>query len=112
MHDELAESKGLKILAFPCNQFMGQEPRCNEDIKAFVTKMYGVKFDVFAKINVNGDKGDPLWKYLKNKQAGSFGNLIKWNYTKFLIDKEGQPVKRYGPMVQPKNIQKDIENYL
>jgi len=50
-----------------------QEPRCNEDIKAFVTKMYGVKFDVFAKINVNGDKGDPLWKYLKNKQAGSFG---------------------------------------
>lgn len=91
---------------------MFQEPRCNGDIKTFVTERYGYKFDLFAKINVNGEKGDPLWKYLKHKQTGLFGNFIKWNFTKFLIDKEGQPVKRYSPTVQPKDIKKDIEMYL
>lgn len=72
LHDELAES-GLRILAFPCNQFGSQEPGTNEEIKAFAHDKYGVKFDMFSKINVNGNNADPLYKYLKMKQGGTFG---------------------------------------
>lgn len=110
MHEELAESKGLRILAFPCNQFGSQEPGTNEEIKAFAGK-YGVQFDMFAKIDVNKDSAHPLWKYLKHKQGGTLGDFIKWNFTKFLIDKNGQPVKRYSPTTEPNALKPDLDKY-
>jgi len=111
LYDELADSKGLRILAFPCNQFGSQEPGSNEEVKKYVVETFGVKFDMFAKIDVNGDKAHPLWKYLKNKQGGTFGDFIKWNFSKFLIDKNGQPVARYAPNVEPNDIRKDFDKY-
>lgn len=110
LHEKFADSKGLRILGFPCNQFAGQEPWSEEEIKEFI-KQYDVKFDMFSKTNVNGDDAHPLWKYLKSKQGGFLGSFIKWNFTKFLIDKQGQPVKRYGPNVNPSDIEKDLEAY-
>lgn len=112
LHDEFAESKGLRILAFPCNQFGKQEPGTNEEIKKFATEKYNVKFDLFTKINVNGSDADPLWNYLKHKQGGTLGNFIKWNFTKFLVDKQGIPVQRYGPNKSPFEFRGDIEKYL
>ncbi|GFQ91903.1 phospholipid hydroperoxide glutathione peroxidase [Trichonephila clavata] len=103
-------SQGLRILGFPCNQFGGQEPGTEAEIKEFV-KQYNVQFDMFSKIDVNGDKTHPLWSYLKKKQGGTLGNFIKWNFTKFLIDKEGQPVKRYAPNVAPNDIEPDLKKY-
>jgi len=111
LHDELAEEKGLRILAFPCNQFGSQEPGTNEEIKTFATTKYNVKFDMFAKINVNGSNADPLWNYLKEKQKGTLGNFIKWNFSKFLVDKNGQPVKRYAPNVEPFTVKKDFDAF-
>lgn len=111
LYDELAESKGLRILAFPCNQFGGQEPGTNKEIKKFATENYGVKFDLFSKIEVNGSGADPLWNYLKMKKGGTLGDFIKWNFSKFLINKEGIPVERYAPTVEPFAIKKDFEKY-
>ncbi|CAH1970318.1 unnamed protein product [Acanthoscelides obtectus] len=110
LYDLYAESKGLRILAFPCNQFAGQEPGTNEEICEF-TRSKGVKFDVFEKINVNGDDAHPLWKYLKHKQGGTLGDFIKWNFTKFIVDKDGQPVERHGPSTSPKDLVKSLEKY-
>ena len=90
----------MRILAFPCNQFGSQEPGTNEEIKAFVGK-YGVQFDMFDKIDVNGNAAHPLYEYLKSKQGGTLGNFIKWNFTKFVIDKEGQPIARFAPTDDP-----------
>lgn len=104
-------SKGLKILAFPCNQFAGQEPGSSSEICEFVKK-FKVTFDLFSKIEVNGNNAHPLWKYLQEKQHGSLGNFIKWNYTKFLVDKNGQPVKRYAPTTNPTAIEPDLLKYL
>ena len=100
LYQKYAE-KGLRILAFPCNQFGSQEPGSNDDIKQFAAK-YGVAFDMFAKINVNGANAHPLWKYLKERQGGVLGNFIKWNFTKFVIDRNGQPVARYAISTDPK----------
>lgn len=111
LYDEFADSKGLRILAFPCNQFGSQEPGTNDEIKKFATEKYGVKFDLFSKINVNGDLAHPLYKYLKNKQSGFLVNAIKWNFTKFIIDKNGQPVVRHGPRTDPNDMRKDLEKY-
>jgi glutathione peroxidase-family protein len=111
MYSELAESKGLRILAFPCNQFGSQEPWPNDEIKKFVVDNFGVTFDMFGKIDVNGDKAHPLFKYLKMKQGGTLGDFIKWNFTKFIVDKNGQPVARYAPNVEPKDILKDLNKY-
>jgi len=102
----------LRILAFPCNQFGSQEPGTNAEIKEFATGKYGVKFDMFAKLNVNGSNADPLWDYLKSKQSGTLGNFIKWNFSKFLIDRKGQPVKRYAPNAEPFSFRADIDKYL
>nr|UCK81636.1 probable phospholipid hydroperoxide glutathione peroxidase [Arenicola marina] len=112
MHEELAESKGLRILAFPCNQFGSQEPGTNEEIKEFARGKYGAQFDLFAKIDVNGSNALPLFNYLKMKQGGTLGDFIKWNFTKFVVDKEGKPVKRYAPNVEPNSIRKDLDSYL
>ena len=90
----------LAILAFPCNQFGAQEPGTNTEVKKFA-EGYGVQFDMFEKIDVNGGKAHPLWVYLKEKQGGLFGAGIKWNFTKFVIDRNGHPVARLGPMDDP-----------
>ncbi|GBN24159.1 Phospholipid hydroperoxide glutathione peroxidase [Araneus ventricosus] len=110
LHEKYAESQGLRILGFPCNQFGGQEPGSESEIKEFI-KQYNAQFDMFSKIDVNGNKAHPLWSYLKKKQGGTLGNFIKWNFTKFLIDKNGQPVKRYAPNVEPNAIEPDLLKY-
>ncbi|XP_013173185.1 PREDICTED: probable phospholipid hydroperoxide glutathione peroxidase [Papilio xuthus] len=110
LYDQYAESKGLRILAFPCNQFAGQEPGDSEQIACFISDRK-VKFDMFEKIDVNGDTAHPLWKFLKLKQGGTLGNFIKWNFTKFIVDKNGVPVERHGPNVDPKDLVKSLEKY-
>ena len=102
----------LAILAFPCNQFGAQEPGSNAEIKKFA-EGYGVQFDMFEKIDVNGGKAHPLWVFLKEKQGGLFGAGIKWNFTKFVIDKNGNPVARLGPMDDPiPKVEDEIKKYL
>uniref|UniRef100_A0A8C8UF71 Glutathione peroxidase n=1 Tax=Peromyscus maniculatus bairdii TaxID=230844 RepID=A0A8C8UF71_PERMB len=112
LHARYAEC-GLRILAFPCNQFGKQEPGSNQEIKEFAAG-YNVKFDMYSKICVNGDDAHPLWKWMKiqPKGRGMLGNAIKWNFTKFLIDKNGCVMKRYGPMEEPQVIEKDLPCYL
>ncbi|XP_034107375.1 uncharacterized protein LOC117570054 isoform X2 [Drosophila albomicans] len=105
--------RGLTILNFPCNQFGSQMPEA--DGEAMVCHLRDAKADigdVFAKINVNGDDAAPLYKYLKAKQTGTLGSGIKWNFTKFLVNKEGIPVNRYAPTTDPMDIAKDIEKLL
>uniref|UniRef100_A0A7M7MJC9 Glutathione peroxidase n=1 Tax=Varroa destructor TaxID=109461 RepID=A0A7M7MJC9_VARDE len=109
LYEKYADSNGLRILAFPCNQFGNQEPGSNEDIKQFVQGKYGVKFDMFAKINVNGENAHPLWKYLQMKESGFIVDAIKWNFSKFLIDKNGQPVKRYATTTNPLAMEEDLQ---
>ncbi|XP_067001170.1 phospholipid hydroperoxide glutathione peroxidase isoform X2 [Anabrus simplex] len=110
LHEKYAESKGLRILGFPCNQFNHQEPGNSEDIVCFAMKR-NVKFDLFEKIDVNGESAHPLWKYLKMKQGGTLGNFIKWNFTKFIINKKGQPVERHGPQTNPSKLVDSLEKY-
>ncbi|XP_019867303.1 phospholipid hydroperoxide glutathione peroxidase [Aethina tumida] len=110
LYDQYSESKGLRILAFPCNQFAGQEPGTSEEICTFI-QGYKVKFDVFEKINVNGSDTHPLYKYLKYKQGGVLGDFIKWNFTKFIVDKNGQPVERFSPNTDPKDLVETLEKY-
>ncbi|KAJ8931816.1 hypothetical protein NQ314_015212 [Rhamnusium bicolor] len=110
LYNEYAESKGLRILAFPCNQFAAEEPGDSAKICQFVQSKH-VTFDVFEKINVNGNDAHPLWNYLKYKQGGTLGDFIKWNFTKFIIDKNGQPVERHGPSTNPKDLVKSLEKY-
>ncbi|XP_003378053.1 glutathione peroxidase [Trichinella spiralis] len=85
-----------------------KEPKSESEIKKFVTERYGVTFDMYSKINVNGKDAHPLWVYLKSKQGGTFGSFIKWNFTKFLVDRTGNPVKRFGPKEDPDSMEKDI----
>lgn len=110
LYDEYAESKGLRILAFPCNQFGNQEPGDAGAICSFIATK-NVKFDTFEKINVNGNDAHPLWKYLKHKKGGMLGSFIKWNFTKFIVDKNGQVVERHGPNTNPKDLVKSLEKY-
>ena len=101
--------KGLVILGFPCDQFGHQEPGDENEIKNFCSLNSDVSFPMFAKIKVNGDDAHPLYKHLKNEQGGLLGmDFIKWNFTKFLVDKTGKVVKRYGPTDTPAAIGKDI----
>ena len=103
------KDKGLEILGFPCDQFGHQEPGNEDEIKNFCSLNYDVSFPMFAKIKVNGDDAHPLYKYLKNEQGGLLGmDFIKWNFTKFLVDKSGKVVKRYAPTYTPASIGKDI----
>src|ERR1700734_2106489 len=92
LHNKYGVSKGLRILGFPCNQFGGQEPGTNAEIKEF-TKKYNVRWDLASKIEVNGEDAHPLWKYLKSHQSSLLGEFIKWNFSKFIIDKQGRVVK-------------------
>lgn len=110
---EKYKDKGFEVLGFPCNQFGAQEPGTEAEIKSFCELNFGVKFPLFAKIDVNGDNTHPLYQYLKKEQTGLLGSeAIKWNFTKFLIDREGKPVKRYGSADKPEDITKDIESLL
>jgi glutathione peroxidase len=101
--------RGFVVLGFPCNQFVGQEPGDGAEIASFCSLNYGVTFPLFAKIDVNGPNQHPLFRLLKRKKSGLFGSKsIKWNFTKFLVDRKGNVVKRYGPAVQPEKIEADI----
>jgi len=105
--------RGLEVLGFPCNQFGSQEPGSEEEIGAFCEKNYGVSFPMFAKVDVNGDAAHPLWKHLKGEKPGVLGTEgIKWNFTKFLIGRDGEVAKRYAPTTKPEEIAGDIEKLL
>lgn len=107
------QGRGLTILGFPCNQFGGQDPGGNDEIMEFCQLNYGVSFPMFGKLEVNGSDSDPLFKHLKKAAPGSLGTeRIKWNFTKFLVNREGEVVKRYAPTTKPEAIAKDIEALL
>ena len=105
--------KGFEVLAFPCNQFGAQEPGSADEIESFCKVNFGLSFPLMAKIEVNGDSADPLYDWLKKEAPGVLGTkAIKWNFTKFLIGRDGRVVKRYGPTDTPASIAKDIEALL
>lgn len=106
------KDKGFVILGFPCNQFANQEPGDEKSISEGCVLNYGVSFQMFSKVDVNGENAHPLYKYLKKEKSGIFGSGIKWNFTKFLIDKNGNPVKRYAPTTKPEKIEKDLKKLL
>jgi len=102
--------KGLVVMGFPCNQFGAQDPGSNEEIAGFCQLNYGVSFPMMEKINVNGAEADPLFKWLTAEAPGLLGSkAIKWNFTKFLVGKDGEVIKRYGPQEAPESLSKDIE---
>lgn len=109
---EKYNEKGLEILDFPCNQFGHQAPGSNDEIKQFCTAKYKTQFDQLAKIDVNGENADPLYQWLCTNKRGPLGKAIKWNFTKFLIDRKGNIVKRYEPMTKPEKIEKDIKELI
>lgn len=105
--------RGLVVLGFPCNQFLGQEPGGEQDIAQFCTRDFGVTFPMFAKVEVNGPNAHPLYRHLKAAKAGLLGSRgVKWNFTKFLIDRNGAVVGRFGPMTSPKALAARIESLL
>lgn len=104
--------KGLEILAFPCNQFGEQEKGSDEEIHSFCQMNYGLSFPVNSKIDVNGENEHPLYTHLKNEKKGLLGKDIKWNFTKFIIDREGSVVKRVSPQTNPLKMSKEIEKLL
>lgn len=106
------KDRGFEILGFPCNQFAKQDPASNKEISEFCLRNYGVTFSMFEKIEVNGENAHPIYKFLKENAHGKLGNEIKWNFTKFLIDKDGNVVKRYAPVTTPEKLKKDIEKIL
>ena len=104
--------RGLEILGFPCDQFGHQEPGSDTDIRSFCDLNYSVTFPLFSKIEVNGDNAHPLYKWLKSEKGGLLGDNIKWNFTKFLVDKQGNVVDRFAPTTTPEKIAADIERAL
>ena len=104
--------RGFSVLGFPCNQFGSQEPGDATQIEQFCSVNYGVTFPMFAKIDVNGNGAHPLYQYLKNAKSGLLGASIKWNFTKFLVDRGGQVVARHAPTTKPEALVKDIEGLL
>lgn len=110
---EKFKDSGFSVLAFPCNQFGAQEPGSSEEIQEFCTVNYGINFPIFEKVDVKGEDAHPLFKYLTSEKKGLLGSeSIKWNFTKFLIDKEGKPIARFAPNTTPEKISKEIENLL
>jgi glutathione peroxidase len=107
------KNQGLIILGFPCNQFGNQERGNSEDIQEFCEVNYGVSFPIFEKVEVNGKKAHPIFNYLKSQlKGGILGSRIKWNFTKFVIDKEGRPVKRFAPTTKPEKMESYIKQLL
>ena len=101
--------QGLVVLGFPCNQFGGQEPGTEAEIGAFCQRNYGVTFPMFAKVDVNGDDAHPLFTWLKTERGGVLGSAIKWNFTKFLVGRDGEVIQRYGSTTKPEDLSSDIE---
>ena len=114
LHDlyEKYQAKGFEILDFPCNQFGNQAPGTEEEIVDFCTSRYGITFRQFAKIDVNGDNAHPLYRWLKAQKGGVMGSNIKWNFTKFLVDREGKVVDRFGSTTTPEKIDAKVKELL
>jgi glutathione peroxidase len=108
LFDKYAD-QGLVVLGFPCNQFGGQEPGDEAQIGAFCQRNYGVRFPMFAKVDVNGADAHPLFDWLKSEKGGLLGSKIKWNFTKFLVGRDGQVIQRYGSTTSPEDLAGDIE---
>ncbi len=108
LYDEYAD-RGLTILGFPCDQFGNQEPGTEDEISGFCERNYGVTFPMFAKIDVNGKNAHPLYAWLKDEQSGLLGGRIKWNFTKFLVGRDGRVLNRYAPQKEPAELTDDIE---
>jgi glutathione peroxidase len=107
------QDKGLVVLGFPCDQFGHQEPGTEAEVQAFCSLTYNVSFPMFAKVLVNGEQAHPLYKYLKSMKRGLLGTQsIKWNFTKFLVSRTGEVMKRYSPLTKPEQLNKDIEKLL
>jgi len=107
------KDKGVEVLGFPCNQFGAQEPGTADEIGAFCERNYGVSFPLFDKVDVNGNNAHPLFRHLKSEAPGLMGTeAIKWNFTKFLVRKDGTVYKRYAPQTEPKELMQDIEKLL
>jgi glutathione peroxidase len=104
--------RGFSVLGFPCNQFGSQEPGDATQIEQFCSVNYGVSFPMFAKIDVNGNDAHPLYQYLKNAKSGLLGSAIKWNFTKFLVDRSGKVVARHAPTTKPEGLVREIEGLL
>jgi len=109
---EKYKDQGLEVLGFPCNQFGGQDPGTNEQIGTYCQRNYGVSFPMFAKVNVKGPEAHVIFRYLTNNSKGILGSGIKWNFTKFLINKKGEVINRYAPTTKPEDIEQDIEKAL
>lgn len=109
---ETYKDQGLEILGFPCNQFGKQDPGTDEEIESFCDLNYGVTFPMFSKIDVNGKDQHPLYTWLKDQKGGIFGDSIKWNFTKFLIDREGNVTDRFAPQTEPSELTEAIEKLL
>ncbi|XP_058082165.1 probable phospholipid hydroperoxide glutathione peroxidase isoform X1 [Magnolia sinica] len=106
------KNQDFEVLAFPCNQFGSEEPGDNEQILDFVCTRFKAEFPIFDKVDVNGDNAAPVYKFLKSSKGGLFGDSIKWNFTKFLVDKDGHVVDRYAPTTSPLSIEKDMKKQL
>ena len=106
------KDQGVVILGFPCNQFMGQEPETNDTVEEACRINHGVTFQLTEKVDVNGSGTHPIFKYLKDELPGTIGKAIKWNFTKFLVDANGKPVKRFAPTTEPHKIIPEIEKVL
>ena len=104
--------RGLEVLGFPCDQFGHQEPGSDAEIQSFCELNYGVTFPIFSKIEVNGSGAHPLYKFLKDEKGGLLSDAIKWNFTKFLVDKQGSVVERFAPQTTPERVAADIEREL
>ena len=111
LHRDFAP-RGFSVLGFPCNQFGGQEPGNAGEIREFCSTNYDVTFPLFEKIDVNGANAHPLYEYLKRQQSGLLGSSIKWNFTKFLVDRAGKVVARYAPTARPEGLRQQIETLL
>ena len=104
--------KDLQVIGFPCNQFMGQEPGTDEEIQTFCKTKYDVNFPVMKKIEVNGSNTHPLYEYLKSEKTGILTEAIKWNFTKFLVDRDGNVIKRYSPQTEPSEIEEELKDII
>ncbi|WP_067440556.1 glutathione peroxidase [Nocardioides jensenii] len=111
LHEQYGE-RGLAVLGFPCNQFGKQEPGDAEEIGSFCQRNYGVSFPMFEKVDVNGSSAHPLYQWLRGEKGGVLGSRIKWNFTKFLIGRDGQVIERYAPATKPEKLVDDIEKAL
>ena len=106
------KEQGLVTIGFPCNQFAHQDPGSDSEIEGFCQLNYGVTFQIMKKVDVNGEAADPIFKYLKAQTKGFLGSRIKWNFTKFLISRDGSVIKRYAPTTKPESLTSDIEQFL